>query len=307
MKIHLRQLRYALATARLGNMTQAADSLFVSQPAISTAINELEALYGQALFIRQRGTGMTLTPFGKRVMQKASQILRDANELENLGNDVTHLQGELVLGCFVDLAPYCLPQLLKRLHVSHPHIRVIIQEAGFDDIARQLANGGMDLALSYDLGLPPGMHNTICCELPAYAMLPPDHPLTHQPAVSLAELAAHPLILTNQSYSWQHVLDLFRFYQLQPQQLYRTHSFELQRGMVANGLGVAIAYTRPVGDHCYDGSRVAIRPIADPIPMQRILLSRDGTRPETAITTAFSNIALAWFAGRTVFGTNDNA
>ena len=53
----------------------------------------------------------------------------------------------------------------------------------------------------------------------------------------------------------------------------RASSFELQRSMVANGLGVAVAYTRPKGDQSYDGAKLAIRPISDRLPAQRILLA----------------------------------
>ena len=191
----------------------------------------------------------------------------------NAADERRTLSGELTLGCFEDLAPYCLPQLLRGLKESHPAIGVSIREYGFDQISKQLSNGTLDAALSYDLGLPDRIRSTVLCELSAHALLPADHPLAEQGEVSLRQLCNYPLVLTNQAYSSQHFTELFHFHGLQPQRLSKAYSLELQRGLVANGFGVAVAYTRPFGDHSYDGQPLAIRPIAEPLPPQRIVLA----------------------------------
>jgi DNA-binding transcriptional LysR family regulator len=91
--------------------------------------------------------------------------------------------------------------------------------------------------------------------------------------VSLAELAKHPLILTDQALSWQYIVTLFTGAGLEVDVAMRDSSFEFQRSMVANGLGIAVAYTRPKSDRSYDGRKLAIRPISDKLPAQRILLA----------------------------------
>jgi DNA-binding transcriptional LysR family regulator len=296
MKITLRHIRCALGVARHGNITQAAERLNVSQPAVSAALNELEEHLGQVLFVRQRGQGVTLTPFGRLAMEKAQQIVANVRELENLANDDDTLAGELTLACFEDLAPYCLPKLLRGLKERHPRIEVTIREYGFDQISKQLSNGNLDAALSYDLGLPDCIQSTVLCELPAHALLPIEHPLARHSEVSLKQLCEYPLVLTEQAYSSQHFLDLFRFHGLQPQNVSRTYSFELQRGLVANGFGVAVAYTRPFGDHSYDGQALAIRSIADPLPLQHIVLAQPRGRCDTPLAVALREQALEWFA-----------
>ncbi|MCW3478000.1 LysR family transcriptional regulator [Neisseriaceae bacterium JH1-16] len=302
MKVTLRQLHYALAVARHGNITVAAGKLNVSQPAISAAISELEELLGQPVFVRQRGLGVSVTPFGRTVMEKAKRVVAEASELEHLTAGEGEPAGELVLGCFEDLAPYCLPQLLRRLRARYPAIAVEIRVEGFDTLGRLLSEGSLDLILSYDLGLPANVASTVLCELPAYALLPAVHPLAASVSVSLGALSEHPLILTGQAYSGQHFLDLFHFHKLSPQSVYKAHSFELQRGLVANGFGVALSYTRPYGDHSYDGLPLAVRPIAEDLPMQRILLSHDARRPLSPMAQAFLEQASAWFSAHTVFG-----
>ncbi|MBC2658382.1 LysR family transcriptional regulator [Pseudomonas sp. MSSRFD41] len=302
MKISLRHLRYALAVTRHTNITQAAEHLSVSQPAISAAIGELESHLGQLLFIRQRGQGMSLTPFGRLAMDKARQILAGVDELEHLADSGHSLSGELMLACFEDLAPYCLPQLLRGLRQRHPGIKVSIRECGFDQIGKQLGNGSLDAALSYDLGLPDGVQTTVLCELAAHALLPAGHPLAAQQAVSLGQLCKHPLVLTGQAYSRQHFLDLLRFHGLQPRSLTKTQSFELQRGLVANGLGVGLAYTRPFGDHSYDGQPLAVRPISEALPLQRIVLAQLQSHSDSQLVNALREQAVQWFGQSPVFG-----
>lgn len=302
MKITLRHIRCALAVTRHGNITQAAEHLNVSQPAVSAALNELEELMGKALFVRQRGQGVTLTPFGRHAMDKAQQIVAGVHELERLADERRTLSGELTLGCFEDLAPYCLPQLLRGLKESHPAIGVSIREYGFDQISKQLSNGTLDAALSYDLGLPDRIRSTVLCELSAHALLPADHPLAEQGEVSLRQLCNYPLVLTNQAYSSQHFLELFHFHGLQPQRLSKAYSLELQRGLVANGFGVAVAYTRPFGDHSYDGQPLAIRPIAEPLPSQRIVLAEPRASSDSPLVNALRERAMRWFGESAGFG-----
>lgn len=302
MKLNLRQLRYALAVARHGSITLAAERLNVSQPAVSAAIGELEGILGQPLFVRARGAGMSTTSFGRQALERARRLLEDAQALEDLAGGEHALAGEMTLACFEDLAPYCLPPLLRALRERLPRLRVEVRECGFDLIGPQLLQGGLDVVISYDLALPPTLALTELCTLAPHALLAVDHPLARQNSVSLRDLCAWPLLLTEQAHSGQHFLDLLRLHQLRPAQLESTRSFELQRGMVAHGLGVAISYTRPSGDYSYDGQPLALRPIAEPLPVQRIVLACQEERAEAPPIVALRELALSWFSARPGFG-----
>jgi DNA-binding transcriptional LysR family regulator len=273
LSLTLKQLRYAAAAADAGNVTQAAQILNVSQPSISVAIAQIEAHFGRKLFVRRKGEGVALTSFGITFMRHARALLDDAARLHRLGQAAESATGQVTLGCFTDLAPYYVPALISRFGKAMPAITVDFRDAGFDELAEQLGKGAIDLALTYDLGLGPGIERQTLIELRPYAMLPVHHPLARRPAVSLADLARHPLILTDQALSWQHIVALFTGAKLEIDVATRASSFELQRSMVANGLGIAVAYTRPKSDQSYDGKKLAIRPISDKPPTQRILLA----------------------------------
>lgn len=292
----LRQLHYLVATARHGSLTAAAEALHVSQPSISTAIAQIEDYFGRPLFVRQRGSGISLTAFGQTVLAKAKTVLAGVEALEALADDGDAPRGEFVLGCFEDLAPYCVPPILVRVGRKYPGINVIVREIGFDQVGRHLDDGIADLAISYDLGLDNEVARIVLCELGPEAMLPAGHRLANKETVTLAELASEPLILTDQAQSWQHVLELFQTHGVRPQRAVRTGSFELQRGMVANGLGVAMAYSRPFSNFSYDGQPLVRRRISDPLPLQRILLVHPRRLALSDAHRAFIEEARQWFA-----------
>jgi DNA-binding transcriptional LysR family regulator len=246
--------------------------------------------------VRQRGSGISQTAFGHAVLAKAKEVLVDVEALEALADEGSTPHGEFVLGCFEDLAPYCVPPILARLGQKYPAIDVIIREEGFDTIGRQLDDGVVDLAITYDLGLPTGMIRIVLCELSPQALLPADHALSSRPAVTMAELAQETVILTDQAQSWQHMLELFHMSGARPLRALRTGSFELQRGMVANHLGVAIAYSRPFSDFSYDGQPLVRKPIADQLPLQRILLAYSEKSLLSSAHRVFIDEAKAWFA-----------
>ncbi len=292
----LKQLRYAVAAAEAGNVTAAAGQLHVSQPSISMAIAAIEAQLGRKLFVRRKGQGVTITSFGRSFVREARAVLDRAQGLAQLAEGDDPVSGELSLGCFTDLAPYHVPDLLRRFAKVKPAIRVDFRDAGFDALCAQLENGVIDLALTYDLGLNNRSGRVTLKTLAPHAMLPADHALARQRSVTLKQLAAQPLILTDQALSWQHVLELFHWAGAPVDVATRASSFELQRSLVANGFGVAVAYTRPVGDRGYDGKALAIRPIRDDVPDHRILLAWSKDAPLSPVAQAFANFVKAQFA-----------
>ncbi len=296
MKLTLRQLRYALAAARSGNLSVAAAELHVSQPSLTAAIDTLEFQFGQKLFVRRRGAGAALTPFGRSVIDQARRVLHETRQLESLAQSSGEISGEFVLGCFDELAPYCAAALMRRLQERHPKLQVVVREEGFAPLGRLLAEGSINLALTYDLDTDSTTDITVLKEVEPHALLAASHTLADRPAISLAELAGFPLVLSDQAASWQHIIELFRLHGLAPTVYARTRTFEMQRSLVANGFGVALVYAEPFGQESYDGLRLCRRPVKDKLPTQRIVLARNSRYPATATNDALTEIARQWFA-----------
>lgn len=298
MNFTLKQLGYFLAAAEHLSTTAAAVALNVSQPSVSAAIAQLEEGLGGPLFTRHQGVGLSMTPMGRRAMKSARAVLSQAADFNpGLLGAGRPLAGAVDLACFSDLAPYYLPGLQAALHKRHSGLEISLLDGGFEFVRDSLRRGLAEIAITYRLGLSEDLLDEILISLPVYAMLPARHRLAKLSALSLRDLAREPLVLTRSPYSESHFLSLFYNAGLEPRRGAVTESFELQRGLVANGFGVALSYTRPAGRSSYDGRRLVYRPIADPVPEQPIVLVRHRDFPLSGVTNAVMALARDYFAG----------
>ena len=101
--------------------------------------------------------------------------------------------------------------------------------------------------------------------------------------ISLAELAQQPLVLSNQGLSISHILDLFQHRGITPTIAHRAPSFETMRSLIANGLGVGLAYTRPGTTVSYDGLPVVEVRIADDLNPEPIVIATNRLNPPVPV------------------------
>jgi Transcriptional regulator len=298
LSISLRQYEYVVAAADHGNLTAAAAALHVSQPAISVALAAIEAHFDRSVFIRRHGQGVSLTSFGREVVNEARQILTQASNVERLGDEAGPLRGQLAFGCYIDLAPFYVPALLRGFALRHPGIAVSFRTVDFETVSEQLERGAIDLALTYGLGLSAAFARTTLLELPPRAIVSADHPLATRKTVSLRQLAEHPLILTDQPMSREHVVTLFSTAGVDVAVTAHAGSFEFLRSMVANGHGIAVVYSCPKGNRSYDGKKIIELPISDPLPSHPILLGRLKNASLNRAAVAFSDFTVSIFKAR---------
>ncbi|WP_406871912.1 LysR family transcriptional regulator [Aminobacter sp. P9b] len=277
--ITLRQLEYVVAVARAGSLTVAAQQVNVSQPALSVALSQVEDHLRQKLFIRRKGAPVTLTGFGRLFLADAEALLADAARLESPGGLGQRRLQRIMLGVFDDLAPAHLAPLLRLLRARFPEVEIRTRVATFEGLAESLLGGDIDLALTYDLGLDASFHRELYAQVSPQAWFQPDDPLAKASEVTLADLADRPLILSDQGLSIRHMLGLFRSIGVTPNIVHRAASTEVLRSLAANGEGVGISYTNPVGTLSYDGKPLARVPIADAQAREPIVLVFCGEQP----------------------------
>ena len=291
----LRQLEYLVAAAHHGGAARAAQALHVSQPSISKAISELEALWGERLFVRLHARGLEVTAAGAARVRQARAVLRQAQAL--LAPRAVALQGLLRVGCLSTLGPRYLPDILSRLRVAHPEIEVQLVEGDTESLTRQLERGALDVALLYDLGLARSVRLVPVADLQPYALLPWGHALTRQTRLKLVDLAREPLILIGLPHSRDYFLSLFRAEGVTPHIAFESPSMEMVRTLVANGLGVSLLTTRPARDISYDGKRLACRELQGNLQPQAVVLAYpfdDDQQP--ALTQVFTQTVNASFS-----------
>lgn len=243
----LKQLRYFVVAGELSSVTKAARKLHVSQPSISAAIQQIEETTSLQLFVRHHAQGLSLTPAGRQLMNRARQLLRDAEGLEKYARSLgEEIGGELRLVAFPTFAPVFLPQLLRRYADRHPSVSLYCDEMNQADIVRGLTQGEYELAFTYDLDLPGDIEFTPLYRFPPYAVVAANHPLAGRDRAGLAELAEHPMVLLDWPLSREYFLSIFSHHGLSPAVAHRAKSMDMVRGLVASGFGFSL-FNTPLG------------------------------------------------------------
>jgi DNA-binding transcriptional LysR family regulator len=274
MQYTLRQLAYLVAVADHGSVTAAANALYTSQPGISSAIAQLEEQFGLQFFIRHHAKGVSLTPAGQSFVAAARNLLAHADDLSQHASALSQsLQGNLALGCFTTIAPLFLPRLLASMRTSYPDITVQLHEGDTGQLQQALLSGQTELALLYDLDLAPSLYRQTLQTVLPYAVLPANHPLATQTAVSLHDLADLPMVLLDLPHSREYFLSVFRLHNLEARVRHKTVSFELVRGLVAAGNGYALLNLRPQTRQSYAGDALVYLPIVEEVPALNIVLA----------------------------------
>ena len=153
MPVTLRQLRYFQALIEHGSFSRAAESVHVSQPALSLQIRELEAGLGGPL-VERESRGILLTPLGREAHEQTLRILDETLLLENLSQRFEAGPLRVAVGVVSTLAPYLLSRLLDNLDGATPRIEIDILEAPGQDLVSGLLAGRLDAAVvSLPLGL----------------------------------------------------------------------------------------------------------------------------------------------------------
>jgi DNA-binding transcriptional LysR family regulator len=273
MNFTLRTLRYIVAAAESGNISEAARRLHVSQPSVSAAIADYEAALGVPLFLRHHAKGVTPTPAGRRLVTEARVLIKHAEDFNRMTQSLGGaLQGEIDVGCFSTIAARYLPTILAAFGRDFPGIAVHVDIGDQEHVLGALAEGRSEFAITYDLGVPGGMVSRMLVELPPCAVLQAGHRLAAEKAVRLTELAAEPLVLLDLAISREYFFSLFHASGVEPRIAWRARSYEFVRGLVAAGQGYAIHNVIPQTDTTYDGGELVIRPFAEPLPTARVVL-----------------------------------
>ncbi|MDN0083756.1 LysR family transcriptional regulator [Crenobacter sp. SG2305] len=271
MNVSIRLLRYFIATAETGSTAAAAKTLNVSQPSISVAIRDLEGLFQQPLFSRDRSPGMTLTHFGARKLVEARQIVSAAKvfEADDGAEGEEGVAGEISIGVFTTIAARYLPIILRLAKERFPRLQINFIEGDLAKLESLLSSQQIELALTYDVGLPASIDMECIAELEPYALVHIGSELARQPGpLSLHQLAQKPFILIDLPHSRDFLLSPFWQYNLSPTIRYRTTSIEVAKGMVANGLGVSLLITST------ESPAIVEKPIKEKILRQRLVIAR---------------------------------
>lgn len=269
----LNELRYIVAVAQERSFGRAATKCFVSQPALSVAIQKLEDELGAQLFERGKSE-VSVTPVGERVVEQAQRVLEEASRIRAIaqaGRD--QLSGPLKLGVIYTVAPYLLPDLVPALHDLAPSMPLELEENLTEVLETELKSGRLDAAIVALPFAPPGVQTEFLYEEPFQVVVPSTHKWAKRKSVHPDELAAEHAILLNVGHCFRdQVLDACPELNRQDVPTARTNSLETVRNMVASGLGVSVL-PRDALTPRYRSQLVVSVPFAKPVPTRRIAVA----------------------------------
>jgi len=242
----LDQLRILRAIASEGSFKKAADSLYVTQPAVSLQIQNLEKQLDVALFDRG-GRKAQLTEAGHLLLNYCDRILSQCQEACRALDDLHNLKGgSLIVGASQTTGTYLMPRMIGLFRQKYPDVSVQLQVHSTRRTAWGVANGQVDLAI---IGgeLPPDLNDLL--QVVPYAndelalVLPPKHPLSRLPELTKEDLYRLGFVcLDAQSTTRKMVDQLLSRSKLDVGRMkieMELNSFEAIKNAVQSGLGAA--------------------------------------------------------------------
>jgi DNA-binding transcriptional LysR family regulator len=226
--------------ARRGNVSRAAEALFLTQPAITARLKSLEGGLGVELFVRTP-RGMKLSDAGRAFLPYAERTIATVDEgrqlMTNLRQGTT---GTLVIAAAPAVSTYVLPDILRVFRTTHPHVRLGVRtghtEEVLEMVLRSEAHVGIGRPIRHpDIELIPVLEDEMLLVVSAR------HPFARRGKVRMDELAAERLILFDRTSSYHELTSsLFRQAGVVPASTLELDNVEAAKKMVQQGLGVAL-------------------------------------------------------------------
>ena len=194
--MNLNHLAIFHAAAEEGSMSRAAERLFISQPAVSKQIGELEAALGVSLFDRLP-RGLRLSAAGEVLAGHARRLFAVEAEAEQAIAEMKGLtQGKLTIGASLTIGDYLLPKLLGAYHRQYPGITLHLEIANTQVVQRKLRESALDFGLTEGFAEDPALDMEVFAEDTLTAIVPPGHPLLEEHCrFTAARFCAEPFLL----------------------------------------------------------------------------------------------------------------
>jgi DNA-binding transcriptional LysR family regulator len=268
----LSQLQAFLEVARARSVSRAADSLFLTQPALTARIQGLERDLGAQLFVRTP-RGMKLTeagdaflPFAARAIETLADGRRMVNAFERGG------AGKLALGAAPAVSTYVLPAVLARFSVGHPRVAVSVRTGHSEELLDLVVRDRVDLGLVRALRHP-DIASTPLYEDRLLLVVEPKHRFALTGSIELAQIAGEQLVLFDRTSSYTELTNaLFRGAGVVPLGVMELDNIEAAKKMVQQGFGVALLPQTAVAAELEAGLLCEIE-IEDAEPVRRQIVA----------------------------------
>ena len=240
----LQQLRYIWEVAQHDlNVSATAQSLFTSQPGISKQIRLLEDELGVQIFARSGKHLTHITKAGEVIVKAAGDILRRAEGIRQMAQEFSDAsRGTLTLATTHTQARYALPSVIAAFIEKYPEVTLHMQQGTPMQIAEMAAAGSVDFAIATEaMELFSELVMLPCYRWNRCILVPKAHPLCQVSSLTLADVAAHPIVTYVFGFTGRSKLDdAFAQAGLQPHVVFTAADADVIKTYVRLGLGIGI-------------------------------------------------------------------
>ncbi|MGI9277084.1 MAG: LysR substrate-binding domain-containing protein [Endozoicomonas sp.] len=293
MHITLRQLEIFKAVAQCGRVTGAAEMLYISQPAASMALSELEKHLGP-LFDRHLGASLTLNDAGRSLLPMAVALVDKAKEIEEqFVEGGCYEQGVLKISASSTVGNNLMPAVLRDFGKLHPKIRTELTIDNTRDIVDRLLSLEIDLAVVEGTCLHPDIDVTVWRDDELVIIGHPDHPLAKRKSVTLDQLAEENWILRESGSGTRELFDEVISARLgTPEIALSLNRAEAVKQAVADGLGIG-CISRLAVWRAVEGGLLSIINVADLSLKRHFYLLIHKQKYRSGVIQAFSDFVLS--------------
>ncbi|MFP5381790.1 MAG: LysR family transcriptional regulator [Gammaproteobacteria bacterium] len=257
-----RRLQVFYTVAKQLSFTKAADILYMTQPAVTFQVKQLEEHFTTRLFERSHGK-ISLTPAGELVMGYAERILALTAEMEARVGELTgQVTGPLMIGASTTIAEYQLPRILGEFKERFPQVQARLTVANSETVAAKVAEHSLDVGLIEAPSHNPHLTTLACCEDELVMICSPNHMLASRQSVTAREIADYPYVSREHGSGTREVVDdFFKSNGVNPDDLHiemELGSREAIKGAVEANLGVAIMSASTVVKEIQLGTLTAV-------------------------------------------------
>ena len=239
--MELRQLQLFLEVAKHKSITKAAESMHLSQPALSKSIRALEDELGMMLIIRTNKTS-DLTDAGRIVLEYSQKMASVLTEMKTTLNDITNLsRGQIDIGLPPIIGSLFFPRVIAKFHHAFPNIELNITEYGGARVVRSVEEGEFELGVAV-LPIDEQQFDVYpIVEEEMKLLVYKDHHLATRKVVDIKELKEEEFIFYHEEFALNQIMrNQFIAAGFEPKILFQSSQWDLMTEMVAANLGITI-------------------------------------------------------------------
>ena len=280
-----------MAVARLGNVSRAAEEMYLTQPTLTARIKALEDELGDQLFVRT-SRGMRLTEAGKEFVPYAERCLASVDEGKQRLRELRDASGgRLSLGTSPGVGTYALPAILERFRAAHPRVSVSVRSGHSEDVLEMVLKEEVHVGLARAVSHPE-VESMQLYEDELVLVVDPQHRFTEKGSAELAEVGREQLILFDYASSYYELTQsLFKNAGIREFQAIELDNIEAAKRMVEHRLGVAFLPRTAVVRSVAAGHLCLIEVEDSPEIQRPIVAVRRRDVPLTGTVQAFLEVA----------------